>query len=234
MAVVDYSILEASHFNEIKTFENQQKSIDTDLLIGIGNIFVKHDIHNRFAAEILHRHLTLEEGMLLLHSEQEDDGTKMEVCRVASRSGLDESQLTGLSVSWVLLISGCSFFLNEHNLIQPYEYQIGTTTPIDEPFGLEMRDYLVKHELQDRISIVLRSENKTCEFMLPEQDGTIRVPVDQVTDEDLEGCELFTTEFYFDEKGGFLKCSGGTAHAAMVNGAHKVFVTSKLRKKASD
>jgi hypothetical protein len=106
--------------------------------------------------------------VLLLHSQQEAGAIKMEVCRVTSRSGLDESQLTGVSVSWVLLISGCSFFLNEHNLIQPYEYQIGTSTVIDEPFGLEMRDYHVKHELHDRISIVLRSENKTCEFMLPE------------------------------------------------------------------
>jgi hypothetical protein len=65
--------------------------------------------------------------------------------------------------------------------------------------------------------------------MLPEQDGTIRVPVDQLDDEDIEGCEIFTTEFNFNEKGGILECSGGTEHAALVNGKHKVFVNSKLR-----
>ena len=95
---------------------------------------------------------------------------------------------------------------------------------------MEMRDYLIQHKLQDRISIVLRSEAKTCEFMLPEQDGTIRVPIDQLDDEDLEGCEIITTEFNFDEKCDILECSGGTEHAAMVNGKHKVFINSKLRK----
>jgi hypothetical protein len=128
-------------------------------------------------------------------------------------------------------LQGCSFFLNERNVIQPYEYQIGPiSAPIDDHFAMEIRDYLIQHRLQDCISIVSRSETKTCEFMLPEQDGTIRVPTDQLDDDDLEGCEIFTTEFNFDEKDGIVQCSGGTEHAALINGKHKVFVNSKLRK----
>jgi hypothetical protein len=69
-----------------------------------------------------------------------------------------------------------------------------------------------------------------CKFMLPQQAGTIRVPVDQLDDEDLEGCNIFTTEFIFNMKGGILECSGGTEHAEMKNGNHKVFVNSKLKK----
>jgi hypothetical protein len=93
-----------------------------------------------------------------------------------------------------------------------------------------MRDYLLQHDLQDLISIVPRSAIKTCEFMLPTQDGTVRVPVDHLHDDDLEGCEIFTTEYNFDEKDGVVVFSGGTEHAALVNGNHKVFVTSKLKK----
>jgi len=186
--IVDHSILEAQSFNKIRTFEDQQKSVDIDLLHGIGYIFVKNDVHNRLAAEILHRHITLEEGTVLLH---EQDMAKMEICRVTPRSSLDESQVTG-EFHYFADSQGCSFFLNEYNLIQPYEYQIGPiSAPIDDHFAMEMREYLIQHGLQDRISIVLRSEIKTCEFMLPEQDGTIRVPIDQLDDEDLEGCEIY-------------------------------------------
>ena len=132
-------------------------------------------------------------------------------------------------------LQGCSFFLNEQNLIQPYEYQIGPiNAPFDDHFTMEIRNYLIQHRLQDRISIVLRFETKTCEFMLPEYDGTIRVPIDQLDDDDLDGCEIFTTEFNFDEKDGIVQCSGGTEHAALVNGKHKVFVNSKLRKLRGD
>ena len=64
---VDHSILEARSFNKIRTFEDQRKSVDIDLLRGIGYIFVKNGVHNRLATEIVHRHITLEEDTLLLH-----------------------------------------------------------------------------------------------------------------------------------------------------------------------
>jgi len=170
--VIDHSILEAQSFNKIRTFEDQQKSVDLELLRGIGYIFIKNGMHNRLAAEIVHRHITLKEGTLLLH---EQDAAKMEVCRVTLRSSLDESQITGVCELYYFTdLQGCSFFLNERNLIQPYEYQIGPiSAPIDEHFAMEMRDYLIQHKLQDQISIVLRSKTKMCKFMLPEQDGTI-------------------------------------------------------------
>ena len=87
--VIDHSILEAQSFNKIRT----NKSLNIDLLHGIGYIFIKNSVHDRLAAEILHRHITLEEGTVLLH---EQDTAKMETCRVIPLSSLDESQVTGV------------------------------------------------------------------------------------------------------------------------------------------
>ena len=71
MSFVDHSVVEESCFNKIRTFEDQRKSPDNDLLRGIGYNFVKNGAHNRLAAEIVHLHITLEEGMLLLHERHE-------------------------------------------------------------------------------------------------------------------------------------------------------------------
>ena len=90
---LNLSIIEASSFNKIKTFEDQQQCLDTELLRGLGQIFVKHFVHNSLAAEIVHRHLAIDEGMLLLH---EQNPAGLEVCKVVPRSCVEESKIRGM------------------------------------------------------------------------------------------------------------------------------------------
>jgi hypothetical protein len=90
--VVDHSIIEASSFNNIRTFQDQAKSLDPTLLRSIGYIFIKNGVQDRLAVEIIHRHLALDEDTLLLHEQSEPN---IKVCKVTHRSSLEESQLTG-------------------------------------------------------------------------------------------------------------------------------------------
>ena len=82
-------------------------------------------------------------------------------------------------------------------------------------FATDMHDYLLKHGLHNQISIVQRCLINTCEFMLTsdEGDGTIRVPMDHVTEDTVDGCRLITTEFYFEEMDGVVQCKGQMVHA---------------------
>ena len=69
-------------------------------------------------------------------------------------------------------------------------------------------------------------------MLTPEEgDGTIRVPVDQVTEDTVDGCQLITTEFHFEELDGVVQCKGQAVHAQQVNGNHRVFIDTKLRKR---
>jgi len=87
---LDPSILSALAFNKITDFEEQVKEIAPYHLLQIGRIFVQNNVHDRLAAEILHRHIELEDGTVLFH---ERNGDGLEVCRVAE---LHESNLQGL------------------------------------------------------------------------------------------------------------------------------------------
>lgn len=65
--VFDNTLLQASAFNSIRTFEEQDKNVDMEKLKAIAAIFVQHGMHSQFGAGLLHRHDKLDEGNLMVH-----------------------------------------------------------------------------------------------------------------------------------------------------------------------
>lgn len=71
MAVaVESTVLNALSFNAIKSFEEQEKEVDKAALKAIADIFVRHSMHIKLKAGLLHRHDTLEDGTVMFHELQ--------------------------------------------------------------------------------------------------------------------------------------------------------------------
>ncbi|EEH02784.1 predicted protein [Histoplasma capsulatum G186AR] len=62
---VERTISNALSFNEIKSFEEQEKEVDKAALKAIADIFVRHSMHTKLGAGLLHRHDALEDGTAL-------------------------------------------------------------------------------------------------------------------------------------------------------------------------
>ena len=80
-------VLSASDFNRIRTFE-QQGAVDTEDLADIAAIFIENQMHHQYGAAMLHRHLDLSEGHILLHSTPQKD---VDLCKSESLNGLNSS-----------------------------------------------------------------------------------------------------------------------------------------------
>lgn len=67
---MERTISNALSFDEIKSFEEQEKEVDKAALKAFEDIFVKHSMHTKLGAGLLHRHETLEDGTVMFHKLQ--------------------------------------------------------------------------------------------------------------------------------------------------------------------
>lgn len=63
---VESAVLDALPFNEINTFEEQEKEVDKVTSRAIADIFVRHSIHIKLWVG-LHRHDTPQDGTVMFH-----------------------------------------------------------------------------------------------------------------------------------------------------------------------
>ncbi|RPB02465.1 hypothetical protein L873DRAFT_1802436 [Choiromyces venosus 120613-1] len=221
--IVTSQMLGASDFNSIAAFEHQNTILDNNTLHKIAEIFVRHDMHHNFGAGILHRHQTLNDGQVMVHTKRTNE---IDVCEIKT---IDE--ITGED------LMPNSLFLNRQQKFQAFEYDIGRQAfQVDEKFASELRDFLVANGLKERIAIIPNPAmdgglGDSIELMLPNGSGTIRIPLKSADPEMLDkATDGITTGWSFTcNDQGIIECNGGTTCATMVNNMHKVFVGAKLR-----
>lgn len=219
----DRGLLQASMFNRIKTFEEQEKAFNPRILQGIADIFVQNHMHHQYGAGILHRHQELEDGCVMVHTERNVD---IDVCQSMSLRDLDVTQLAPTSL-----------FLNEEGNFQGFEYSIdGQKMELGKGFASQLRDFLVANQLQKVVAVVSKPSivsdrsHDSIEFMHPTGNGTVRIPRQQAGAADGDTTDPVLTEWTFSKnQQGIVECKGNNVCSPKVNGMHKVFVDSKLR-----
>jgi hypothetical protein len=218
MAVaLESAVLDALSFNAIKTFEEQEKEVDKATLIAIADIFVRHSMHIKLGAGLLHRHDTLQDGTVMFHEVQ---SLESDICipKVLSSIGMDK-------------IAPNSWFLNQNGLFQAFEYDAsGEATQIDAAFASDLAEFLKAHSLEKRISIIPNPADREdfIEFTHPSGCGTISVPLRLISEQEIETSEPVITGWSFHvNEHGVVECKGNNVCAPMKSGNHKVFQDSK-------
>jgi hypothetical protein len=218
MAVaVESTVLNALSFNAIKSFEEQEKEVDKVTLKAIADIFVRHSMHIKLGAGLLHRHDTLEDGTVMFHELQSPES---DICVPKALSSIDMDKIT--PNSW---------FLNQNGLFQAFEYDAsGEATRLDPAFASDLAEFLKAHRLEKRISIIPNPSDREdfIEFTHPSGRGTISVPLRLISEQNIETSEPVITgwSFHVNEMG-VVECKGNNVCAPMNSGNHKVFQDSK-------
>ncbi len=183
----DRGVLEASMFNRIKTFEEQEKAFNPRTLQSIADIFVRNQMHHQYGAGILHRHQELEEGCVMVHTERNVD---IDVCQSRNLSDLDVTQLAPISL-----------FLNEEGNFQGFEYGInGQKTELGDDFASQLRDFLFANQLQKVVAVVSKLPmvgdccHDSIEFIHPTGNGTVRISRQQAGAADGDTTDPVLTE----------------------------------------
>lgn len=128
--------LSVSQFNRIKTIEEQRHDIDSGILQAIAELFIYHGQDRDFGICLAHRHGTLLEGYVMVHSYPAEDVDKCEMQPLGTRT-----------------LFPCSFFLDETHRIVPFEY---SSIPQVEPTSSFLADlvrFLVQYGLHDTLGL---------------------------------------------------------------------------------
>jgi hypothetical protein len=220
---LDRGVLEASMFNRIKTFEEQERALNPRILQTIADIFIHNQVHHQYGAGILHRHQELEEGCVMVHTERSID---IDVCQSKSLSDLDIMQLAPTAL-----------FLNEEGNFQGFEYGVnGQKIELGNEFASQLRDFLVANQLEKVVAVVSKLSvagggcHDSTEFMHPSGNGTVRIPRQKAGAADGDTMDSVLTEWTFSEnEQGIIECKGNNVCSPQNNGKHRVFIDSKLR-----
>lgn len=176
MAVaVESAVLDALSFNKIKTFEEQEKEVDKATLRAIADIFVRHSMHIKLGAGLLHRHDILQNGTVMFHEVQSPE-SDICVLKALSTIGIDN-------------IAPNSWFLNQNGLFQAFEYNTsGEVTQIDAAFASELAGFLKAYSLEKRISIIPNPVSKEdfIKFTHPSRRSTISVPLRLISKQEIK------------------------------------------------
>jgi hypothetical protein len=207
-------ILPASHFNYIRLFE-QQGPVDPQSLADIGAIFVENQMHHQYGAAILHRHLDLPEGHILLHSTPDKD---VKLCKPESLNSLNPSQLVPNSL-----------FVNTEHKFQAFEYDTGIQRKkFSDQFLCQLRNFLTAKSLCDSIAIVPAPASDggfedSVEHLLPNNQGMISIPRYLVKDEEVDlGRSVITGWTFHQHEDGIIECRGNKRCELQSSGLHKV------------
>ena len=207
--LLDLGLLPASDYNSIKCFEEQQ-TISQDHLRAIAEIYVRTRMHHSYGAGILHRHVALSKGYVMVHARCDND---IDVCKAENVRDLDCHS-----------IIPHSFFLNSKGQFQAYEYDTGVRPLPDTAFLYQLRSFLVENQLTSLVAILAEDTRQdSVEFLLPDEQGMVCVPRKEVYD-GIDGIRpsVITGWKFCEESDGRIECRERRSCDPQGDGQHKV------------
>lgn len=126
----------ATAYNQIRDFSEQQHDVDRSLLASLGEIFLKHQVHESFGVTLLHRHENLLSGCVMVHTLTPE---RADLCTM-QRWGERE-------------LYPSSFFMDSHDCFVPFEFSIASCPEPDAHFLSELRSYFTSHNLAQLLGI---------------------------------------------------------------------------------
>lgn len=153
----------ASSYNGIAHIDQQCKSASSFALQSLAELFVRHNVHDRFGVFLLHRHRTLAHSSVMVHSKPDAD---TDIC-IMEELGLRE-------------ITPCMFLSQAPDEFIPFEYelspQISDAQPLpDVSFLKELGKVLWDWRLQDVFGLckVSPEDDPWIEKLLTDEGDTI-------------------------------------------------------------
>jgi len=138
---MDDSLLMASAFNQIPTFEQQDFSIPSSDLQELAKLYVQFGTHAHWGVGILHRHATLRDGCVMVHSLAP---SAIDTCTMQHAENLQGTPLVPHALH-----------LNDEHKLQAYEYDTGAPRPpLHEDFIRLFRAFALQRRLGKKIAIV--------------------------------------------------------------------------------
>jgi hypothetical protein len=192
---LDMDLLPASEYNHIKCFE-EQRTIGQKQLSALAELYVRAKMHHSYGAGILHRHIPLRDGHIMVHTLCDDD---IDICKAESVTGLDYDNITPHSL-----------YLNSKGQFQAYEYDSGVKTPRLLPsieFLRQLRSFLVENHLTDLVAVLAEDgRQNSVEFLLPNEQGMICIPYKDVYGGIDMGRSVITGWKFCEEPDGRILC----------------------------
>lgn len=154
----------ARDYNVIRHFDVQTHDVSPDHLLGFGAILVKHHKHTQFSASLLHRHLELGDGGVIVHSHPTPS---IEICTVEKIADVACSR----SLAPLL------FHLDASGRFKALEFREGDdiAEPTTTDFLEELGGFLNTYQLKDVIglSTLTSTEEQWLEEELQSGQGTL-------------------------------------------------------------
>ena len=174
---------ECNPYNSLKTFEGQTHIIDPSLLRSVGEVFVKHKLHQAFGICLVHRHQELAPGYTMVHSP------------IPPESYICRSEKVGQRQ-----LFPHAFCLNDQEQFWPFEYSDAPSSMPEATFLVESAQLFWKLGVQEVLGIsnITPQRRVLFESLLTNGEGTISTPevIDTVTGS-------VTTEWaFFEEEDG--------------------------------
>lgn len=209
--VLDLGLLAAFDYNRIKCFEEQQ-TISQNHLRALGDIYVRTKMHHSYSVGILHRHVPLYDGYIMVHTLC-DNG--MDVCKAENVKDLDCHN-----------IIPHSFCLNSKGHFQAYEYDSGVSWNRPLPnadFLVQLRSFLVKNRLTEVVAILAEdSRQDSVEFLLADEQGMVSIPRKEGYARIDVGQPVITGCRFYEGPEGTIKCIQRRGCDPKDDGQHKI------------
>lgn len=154
--ILDY----AERYNLLKSFEEQAHMVDSAALQRAAEILWKHSQHTKFGLVLLHRHVRLDAGQVVVQSMPEPDSI---IC--APRALGD------------VALSPSSFCLS-HDGFFPLEFHLTETMAPNQEFLTELAEFIRESNLVDTLGISILAPGPGCwmEYERKSEAGTVAFP----------------------------------------------------------
>ncbi|KAF2206688.1 hypothetical protein CERZMDRAFT_91933 [Cercospora zeae-maydis SCOH1-5] len=155
--------LPAAEYNNIPTFEEQVHQISAHDLHTIGGLFVRHGVHDYLCAALLHRHIKMGDGEVIVHDGDEDD----DISSARHSCTLDMSRLAPHSL-----------FLHSSHGFRPFEFAIDRDYPeLPTQFLHELQALLEARQLERVVCmaplpVISQAEHIILETQLANEGGS--------------------------------------------------------------
>ena len=162
------------HYNVVRHFDVQDHHVPAHILLGIGEILIKHGMHRHLRPFLLHRHEVLRTGMIMVHAYPD---ANTETCHMLPFEDYAGTQL----------ISPSSFRLNDANEFEVFEFIEGSLPlTIREECWKELGVFITVNQLRETIGFARAAESMSCwyESLRPDGLGTVARRLDGKMEEE--------------------------------------------------
>ena len=133
-------IISAQEFNNLPHLHDQVKfPHDPAIVAALGDVFYRHNVHDRFGLHLLHRHYVLPKNCVALKS---DVDSEISLTKIESISNIDVNAHRGVL-----------YRLDDAGRFQEYEYEQGEQIDIPGEFLEELSAVIRKFKLENVLAL---------------------------------------------------------------------------------